>query len=79
MDSKEDNKEIIVTSSSINEFNEMLNDFKTQFEQMTEKFKKINDCNIYTLTKIDFNDNFLSKVNNSEFDLNEREKEYKIL
>ena len=48
MESKEDNKEIIVRSSSINEFNEMLNDFKTQFDIMTEKVKKINDCNIYT-------------------------------
>ena len=48
MESKEDNKEIIVRSSSINEFNEMLNDFKTQYDIMTEKFKKINDCNIYT-------------------------------
>lgn len=75
MESKEDNKEIIVTSSSISKFNELLNDFKTQLNIMTDKFNKINDCNIYKLTQIDFNENFLTKMNKSEFDLNEREKE----
>ena len=45
MESKEEIKEIIVTSSSITEFNEMLEDFKTLFSLMIEKFKKINNCN----------------------------------
>lgn len=45
MESKEEKKEIIVTSSSITEFNEMLNDFKALFSLMIEKFKKINICN----------------------------------
>ena len=45
MESKEEKKEIIVTSSSITKFNEMLNDFNTQFSIMTEKFKRRNDCN----------------------------------
>lgn len=31
---------------------------------------------IYKLTQLGFNDNFFTKVNNSEFDLKEREKEY---
>ena len=45
MESKEEKNEIIVATTPITKFNEMLNDFNTQFSIMTEKFKRINDCN----------------------------------
>ena len=75
--SSKDDKKIIVNSSDINQFKEMLDSFNNNLSQLNQKFIVISDCkfynNIYIIfVYLDFKNKFVDKVSNEEYYYNDK-------
>ena len=75
--SSKDDKKIIVNSSDINQFKEMLDSFNNDLSQLNQKFIVISDCkffnNIYIIFfYLDFKNKFVDRVSNEEYYYNDK-------
>ena len=75
--SSKDDKKIIVNSSDINQFKEMLDSFNNDLSQLNQKFIVISDCKFYNNNYIiffylDFKNKFVDKVSNEEYYYNDK-------
>ena len=65
--SSKDEKKIIVNSSDINQFKDMLDSFNNDLTQLNNKFLVISECNLNFIYNIDFKNKFVDKVSNEEY------------
>ena len=65
-------KKIIVNSSDINQFKDMLDSFNNDLTQLNNKFLVISECNLNFINNIDFKNKFVDKVSNEEYFYDEK-------
>ena len=70
--SSKDEKKIIVNSSDINQFKDMLDSFNNDLTQLNNKFLVISECNLNFINNIDFKNKFVDKVSNEEYFYDEK-------
>ena len=70
--SSKDEKKIIVNSSDINQFKDMLDSFNNDLTQLNNKFLVISECNLNFINNIDFKNKFVEKVSNEEYFYDEK-------